>query len=115
VSLLGAQPNRSELIELVSWFGWVPLGRNEKRVKANLIRKLETAKHSILPFLDSRHGAWALEKVCNDIIARRRRITREECPPPAPLPHIARLPPEATVEFYLNRPVVAPERAVTPE
>jgi hypothetical protein len=105
---LGAYPNRSELIELVSWFGWVPLGRNEKRVKANLIRKLETAKHSIFPFLESRHGAWAIEKAYNDIVARRRKARCDACQPPAPQTHITRLPPEATVEFYLNRPVVTP-------
>jgi hypothetical protein len=105
VSLLGAHPNRAELIELVSWFGWVPLGRNEKRVKANLIRKLEAAKHSVLPFLDSRHGAWAVEKVYNDIVTRRRSARDDDYSPSVPPTHIPRLPPEATVEFYLNRPV----------
>jgi hypothetical protein len=43
-NIIGIKPTRSELIEFVQHFSWVGIGRNEKRVKALLIEKLDTQR-----------------------------------------------------------------------
>jgi hypothetical protein len=107
-TILGVDPNRSELTAIVNTLGWVPLGRSEKRVKGLLIQKLETARDKIHPILDTAQGVKDLECAYFSVIRRKRMeaptATQHGSPPP--------LPPEATVEFYLNRPT-SEQRATT--
>jgi hypothetical protein len=95
-AILGVDLNRSELVALVKTLSLVPLGRSEKRVKALLIRRLEEARTTILPLLQTQQGIESLERAYLDIVAANSpKEARTE-----PIP----LPPEATVEFYLNKP-----------
>jgi hypothetical protein len=99
-TIIGVHPNRSELTAIVNTLGWVPLGRSEKRVKGLLIQKLETARDKILPMLETAQGTKALEDAYLSVVGRKPPDASSalgEWVPPA-------LPPEATVEFYLNRP-----------
>jgi hypothetical protein len=65
-------------------------------VKALLIQKLEDARDKILPILDTTQGMQSLEHAYFTVIGRRRMPAEDLLPTP--------LPPQATVEFYLNRP-----------
>jgi hypothetical protein len=103
-AIIGVHLTRSDLIAVVHSLGLVPLGRDERRIKAMLIQKLEDARDTLLPLLDTPHAIASLKRAYGTLSLRNGRTAstrheraREE------------LPPEATVEFYLNRP-----RAPTP-
>jgi hypothetical protein len=99
--VIGAHPNRSDLVAVVAQLGWVPLGRSEKRVKQLLIQRLEEMKDQLLPLLDSPQGRRALENAYLSVLNRRSvSVEKEQSSEPVTPFH---LPPEATVEFYLNR------------
>jgi hypothetical protein len=95
-SIVGDHLNRSELIKVVSLMEWIPLGRNEKRIKALLIQRLESARDRILPFLEDQNGIMALRGAYMSV--RTKKTVEEEEPPPD-----LTLPPEATIEFYINK------------
>jgi hypothetical protein len=99
-SIIGVEPNRSELTALVNALSLIPLGRSEKRVKALLIQRLEEARDTILPFLQTRQGMGSLERAYLDIVHHRPSDASAADPESVRVP----LPPEATVEFYLNKP-----------
>jgi len=113
-SILGARPNRTDLIQFTDSFGWTEIGRNEKRVKACLIAKLESQRERILEFLNSRDGQQAVQDLYVKMLSAKR-VREMLCPRQAiALPGRAehdhdqiRAPrevvPETTVEFYLNR------------
>jgi hypothetical protein len=100
-SLIGATPNRSDLIAIVAQLGWVSLGRNEKRIKQLLIQKLESKKDQIIPLLESPQGVRALENAYAAVLNRKRAQTETGSRVLSGERHFS-LPPEATVEFYLN-------------
>jgi hypothetical protein len=94
IAIIGAHPSRAELIAMVGLLGWIPLGRNEKRVKAVLIRRLENLRSELLPLLDTPTGMATVRAAYQAVLNQRT-------------PNNARsnesLPPEATVKYYLNR------------
>jgi hypothetical protein len=94
IAILGAHLSRAELIAIVGVLGWVPLGRNEKRVKAFLIRRLESLRSELLPLLDTPAGVATLRNAYQVVVSKR---TAKDNQPNTPLP------PEARVEFYLNK------------
>jgi hypothetical protein len=99
-SIIGGDLNRSELTALVHALSLVPLGRSEKRVKSLLIQRLEEARDAILPFLQTQQGIASLERTYMAIADRNRKELPLAEANERPIP----LPPEATVEFYLNKP-----------
>jgi hypothetical protein len=94
-AIIGAHPNRSELVSLVTVFGWVHLSRDEKRVKARLILRLEEFRDQLLPFLETQIGIDALQTAYQPLLEKRARSFRRRAG--------RELPPEAKIEFYLNK------------
>jgi hypothetical protein len=107
-NIIGVKPTRSELIEFARHFSWVEIGRNEKRVKALLIEKLDTHREQILPFLDSDYGREAVRKLYVKMLSRKQfqgyvtptLIAFPKVPWSPQMPEVMR--PEITVGFYLN-------------
>jgi hypothetical protein len=93
-AILGTDPRRAELIAIVGLLGWIPLGRNEKRVKAFLIRRLESLRSELIPLLDTPIGVNTLLAAYQAV--RNKRTPNETEGNPV-------LPPEARIEFYLNK------------
>jgi hypothetical protein len=96
--ILGAEPTRSQLIDIVKIMGWGNLTRAEKRVKQALVDKLNTMSTQILQSL-------ATEKGVRDLAAAYIRAVRAppgtgtEAPPPP-----SRLgPPDMSIDFFLNK------------
>jgi hypothetical protein len=107
-NIIGIKPTRSELIEFTQHFSWVGIGRNEKRVKALLIEKLDTQREQILPFLDSDYGREEVQKLYVKMLSRKQ-FQGSVTPTLIALPNVSwspRMPavmrPEITVGFYLN-------------
>jgi hypothetical protein len=98
-AIIGVHLTRSELAAIVSGLGWVPVGRNEKRVKPLLIQRLEAARDKILPALDTAQGVRELERAYVALLERKRIHREPGVGDVAP----SVLPPEATVDFYLNQ------------
>ncbi|MDR1597639.1 MAG: hypothetical protein LBR89_01760 [Holosporales bacterium] len=70
-AILGAEPNRSELIQLARGFFEMTLDREEKRVKARLLAKLEQNAESILAILDTPEGIKGLRGAYIQILKRK--------------------------------------------
>jgi hypothetical protein len=71
-SILGTKPTRSELINFTNYFEWAQVGRNERRVKASLISKLEAQRDRILPFLESHEGSQAIKDLYVRMLSMKR-------------------------------------------
>jgi hypothetical protein len=107
-NIIGLKPTRSELIEIVQHFLWVGVGRNEKRVKALLIEKLDAQREQILPFLESDYGREAVRKLYVKMLTKKQfqgsvtptLIALPNTPWSPRIPEVMR--PEITVGFYLN-------------
>jgi hypothetical protein len=71
-SIIGTKPTRSELIHFTNYFEWAEVGRNERRVKASLISKLEAQRDRILPFLESPKGSQAIKDLYVRMLSMKR-------------------------------------------
>jgi hypothetical protein len=71
------------------------LSRNEKRVKTLLIHRLEQFRDQLLPFLETQMGINALQAAYQPLLEKRAQGFRRTAD--------LELPPEARIEFYLNK------------
>jgi hypothetical protein len=81
-SILGAEPNRTDLIHIVNMLNWGPLLREEKRVKQALCDMLERKKAVLIPFLETQEGRRTLQSAYVAIL----RTNHERLGAPSQLP-----------------------------
>jgi hypothetical protein len=102
ISIIGVYPSRTDLIYLWNTLHWGPLGRTEKRVKAALLRKLESLHDQILPALETPDGLHKLQDAYVSILRRQRdRIGIPSVP-------AFNGPPQTSAEFLLDDAVPHP-------
>jgi hypothetical protein len=98
ISIIGIHPNQAELIVICKAFGWGPLTRAEKRVKSELLKRLESMRETIMPFLESPAGASALSQHYIDVLKQQKAKKATTSVP------VASVPPEGSLRFYFNHP-----------
>jgi hypothetical protein len=103
-SILGILPNRSDLLKIANQMGWGPQTREEKRIKAHHLAKLEKMADLILPRLETPAGIHELQAAYASLLDQRRaNLPFVEFPLRNLTSVEQELPPETTIQFYLNK------------
>jgi hypothetical protein len=96
-SIIGVAPTRSELVAIYESLRWGRASREEKRVRATLVTRIESMAGKILGFLETEEGVRALTVA---YLRARDGHQREATAASAKQSRFPR--PELGIAFYLN-------------